>query len=129
MPMEQIALREDPQRKWRIQTMGEPENPVWKFEVGSQSAVLEDSRIDQNLGTLNLNLSNYSCKVEAIFRVEIIYNDLEIIDQYGLWETNSTPTDIQTKTRAFFKRTVKPKLEDYLNKLVLEYDCNSPIDS
>lgn len=117
MPLDQRELSEEPKENWQVTTTGIESNPVWEFKVRGQSDVLYGRLVDEKLGIINL--SDTSCIVEATFQVHINKNNLEITTQDGAWENNAKPQVIATKSRAFFKRVVEPKLKDYLSKVVI----------
>lgn len=120
IPLNQRQLNSDPQGVWQVRTTGIETNPVWEFETRGQPPVLGGSRCHENLGIMNLSGTN--CVVQATFKAQINNNDLEIMAQDGAWGNNDTPQVIATKRSLFFKRFVKPRLSDYLSRVVLEYD-------
>ena len=61
-------------------------------------------------------------EVEAVFQVKVNCNNLEIVEQDNLWEPGTNKKAKTTKSRAFFKQVVKPKLKEYVSKVVIRYD-------
>ena len=120
IPLAQRGLSEEPKENWQVRATGIQENPVWEFEARGQSDVLGGSLSGEELGVIDL--SDTSCIIKAIFKVQINANDLKITAQEGAWKDNDKPQVIETKRRAFFKKVVEPKLKDYLSKMVLQYD-------
>ena len=122
MPLHQRDFRNDSQGEWQIGTTGIEQSPVWEFAANSQSSILKGVRSDKKLGIIDVPDVSSAIMVEAVFRVQINSNDLEITAQDGAWSNREKPEKIAIKRRAFFERVVKPKLERYISKVVLQYD-------
>ncbi|NET60443.1 MAG: hypothetical protein F6K47_31190, partial [Symploca sp. SIO2E6] len=95
MPLAQRRISEEPKENWQVRATGIQENPVWEFEAGGQSDVLGGLLQDEKLGVIDL--SDTSCVIEAIFKVQINANDLKITAQEGAWNDNDKPQVIETK--------------------------------
>jgi hypothetical protein len=122
MPLHQRDFRNDSQGEWQIGTTGIEQSPVWEFAANSQSSILKGVRSDKKLGIIDVPDVSRAIMVEAVFRVQINSNDLEITAQDGAWSSGENPLKVFAKRRAFFERVVKPKLERYISKVVLQYD-------
>ena len=119
MPLNKRVLLDDPKGSWLINTIGVREAPIWNFQA-EQSEILTGSRSNEKLGFIDS--CSDDCVVEAIFKVRVDRNDLEITSQHGVWDSKTRPAVKETKIRAFFKKVLEPKLKDYLGKIVLKYD-------
>jgi hypothetical protein len=122
MPLHQRDFRNDSQGEWQIGTTGIEQSPVWEFAANSQLSILKGVRSDKKLGIIDVPDVSRAIMVEAVFRVQVNNNDLEITAQDGAWSSGENPLKVFAKRRAFFERVVKPKLERYISKVVLQYD-------
>lgn len=120
MPLGQRGLRSDPQEEWEVGTVGTSQTPIWTFASKNKEAILKGSRIDQRLGTVNLQ--GQSGIIEAIFKAGMFVKDFGITAQEGLYDENENILKKDAKCKAFFKNIVMPEIEDYLIKVVLRYD-------
>jgi|GEM_PF-2853652 len=121
MPADERLLHEDPKGDWILSPTGIEEFPTWEFEANqNKSKFLRGSRANQKLGFIDF--LNNDCVVDASFKVCVNTIDLEVIEQDGVWNSETKRTRIETKIRLFFKKTLELKLEDYVSKVRLRYD-------
>ena len=111
-------------RALQVTTTGEDKEPIWTFKSGSKE-ILEGGRFNEKLGVVQMLSNPFS--LEAVFKIncEFIWQDLYITAQEGVWKEATTQRDKKRKTtaeRAILKRCVKPKIEDYLSRVVRHYD-------
>lgn len=112
-----------------VTSMGTDENPEWQFKVKHKSEVPEKALV--LFGSLNnqeigiIELLNTTCQIQATFQVNIHSNDLEITEQYGLWDDQTNKKQKETKLRVFFKKVIEPKLKNYVSKLEWQYDSTT----
>ena len=122
MPLHQRDFRNDSQGEWQIGTTGIEQSPVWEFAANSQLSILKGVRSDKKLGIIDVPDVSRAIMVEAVFRDQVNNNDLEITAQDGAWSNREKPEKVAIKRRVFFERVVRPKLERYISKVVLQYD-------
>ncbi|MBO3461720.1 effector-associated domain EAD1-containing protein [Aetokthonos hydrillicola Thurmond2011] len=124
MPLNLCRLINNQEFNGLVTSMGTRRNPTWQFKVNSQSqdgnrAVLSGSLHNQDLGSIELQ--SISCQVDAIFQVSINSNSLEITADSGLWNEGTSNRIRATQLAYFFRNVLKPKLEDYVSRVVVEY--------
>ncbi len=108
-------------KDWQVTPTGADEAPIWQFKAKEEQQILKGLCSNKALGIAEL--SNEACVLEGIFKVSIVENDIVITSQDGLWDSQTRPSVRETKKRVFLKKILKPKLEDYLSKIKLEYDA------
>ena len=111
-------------RALQVTTTGEDKQPIWTFKSRGKE-ILEGGRFNEKLGVVQMLSNPFS--LEAVFKIncEFIWQDLYITAQEGVWKEATTERDKKRKTtaeRAILKRCVKPKIEDYLSRVVRHYD-------
>ena len=117
IPLHKRNLHSDPENKWRINCVGVDKAPIWQFSDLNKDEILQGTRINKKLGSFeSLNPSDY---VEVVFKVEVNFSNIKITAPDYLCNKNDkgSITKIQT-----FLKSVKPKLEEYVSKFVLQYD-------
>lgn len=100
---------------WKADQSGKDKSPKWVFKPWEGQQILEGQLENGNLGIVNLQNSDY---IKATFKVDINRRDIDVT---FLDDANENKKTKETKKAAFLK-FIKPKLEEYLSKIELQYD-------